>query len=77
GDWIARGLLQEANAFSKGSHRKRVKFLRFSSDTGKLLRRYFDEERRLHDPNGYILAAPSTSFNTFAVAAFSMPLKNT
>jgi hypothetical protein len=33
-----------------------VKFLRFSSDTGKLLRRYFDEERRLHDPNGYLLA---------------------
>ena len=51
GDWLARGLLQEANAFSKGSHGVRVKFLRFSSDTAKLLRRYFDEERVLHDPN--------------------------
>lgn len=51
GDWLTRGLLQEANAFSKGSHGVRVKFLRFSSDTAKLLRRYFDEERVLHDPH--------------------------
>jgi hypothetical protein len=56
GDWMARGLLQEANAFSKGSHGTRVKFLRFSNDTGKLLRRYFDEERRKLDPNGSCLA---------------------
>lgn len=50
GDWTARGMLQEANAFSKGSHGKRVKFLRFSSETSKLLRRYFDKERRDLDP---------------------------
>ncbi len=56
GDWMARGLLQEANAFSKGSHGTRVKFLRFSNDTGKLLRRYFDEERRALDPHRYGLA---------------------
>lgn len=56
GDWMARGVLQEANAFSKGSHGTRVKFLRFSNDTGKLLRRYFDEERRKLDPHGYRLA---------------------
>ncbi|GHP00430.1 hypothetical protein KSF_104770 [Reticulibacter mediterranei] len=56
GDWVARGILQEANAFSKGSHGTRIKFLRFSNDTGKLLRRYFDEERRGSDPNGYTLA---------------------
>lgn len=56
GDWMARGMLQEANAFSKGSHGTRIKFLRFSNDTSKLLRRYFDEERRQHDPNGYVLA---------------------
>ena len=50
GDWVARGMLQEANTFSKGSHGKRVKFLRFSSETAKLLRRYFDGERRVLDP---------------------------
>lgn len=41
---------------SKGSHGTRIKFLRFSNDTSKLLRRYFDEERCQHDPNGYVLA---------------------
>jgi integrase len=45
-DWVARGLLQETQAFSKGSHGRRVKFIRFSPSTAKLLRRYFDTERR-------------------------------
>jgi integrase len=45
-DWAARGLLQETQAFSKGSHGRRVKFIRFSPSTAKLLRRYFDTERR-------------------------------
>lgn len=53
GDWIARGGLQEAQAFSKGSHGRRVKFLRFSAITAKLLRRYFDTERRQIDPHNY------------------------
>lgn len=52
GDWNARGLLREANATSKGSNGKRVKFFRWHDDTAKLLRRYFDTERRKHDPNG-------------------------
>jgi integrase len=56
GDWAARDCLQEASAFSKGSHGRRVKFLRFSTDTAKLLRRYFDEQRRRFDPNGWTLA---------------------
>ncbi len=55
GDWAARGCLQEAQAFSKGSHGKRVKFLRFSSETAKLLRRYFDTERCRLDANRYRL----------------------
>jgi len=50
GDWVARGMTQEATAFSKGSHGRRVKFLRFSSETAKILRRYFDGERRSLDP---------------------------
>src|SRR5260370_21051131 len=56
GEWMARGMLQEVNAFSKGSHGARVKFLRFSNDTAKLLRRYFDEERRRYDPEERTLA---------------------
>ena len=49
GDWKVRGLRQEASAFSKGSHGRRIKFLRFSANTAKLLRRYFDGERRQDD----------------------------
>jgi len=55
GDWITRGMTQEASTFSKGSHGKRVKFLRFSYETAKLLRRYFDEERSVLDPHHYKL----------------------
>ena len=56
GDWVNRGLTREATAVSKGSHGRRVKFFRFSSETATLLRRYFDGERRVHDPNGWMLA---------------------
>lgn len=55
GDWSARGLTVEASAFSKGSRGRRVKFLRFSDNTAKLLRRYFNTERRKCDPNGHTL----------------------
>lgn len=55
GDWVARGILQETQAFSKGSHGKRVKFLRFSAATAKLLRRYCDTERRGLDLHHYAL----------------------
>ena len=48
-DWVTRGTRQEATAFNKGSHGRRTKFLRFSSDTAKLLRRYFDTDRRAVD----------------------------
>lgn len=56
GDWVARGLLQEARAINKGSNGRRTKFLRFSSGTAKLLRRYVDGERRRRDPQGHGLA---------------------
>jgi site-specific recombinase XerC len=55
GDWAARGLLQEAQAFSKGSHGRRVKFIRFSAPTAKLLRHFFDAERCQVDRNHYRL----------------------
>jgi integrase len=52
-DWVARGMLQEAQAFSKGSHGRRVKFIRFSAATAKLLRRCFDTDRRQLHPDRY------------------------
>lgn len=55
GDWEAKGLMREASAISKGSNGKRVKFLRWSDDTAKLLRRYFDTESRMLDPQGRTL----------------------
>ena len=75
GDWAARGLLQETQAFSKGSHGKRVKFLRFSAHTAKLLRRYFDTERcRLdssHDRlDDYLQAAREKHKDLYEVPLF-------
>lgn len=54
-DWVERGMQQEASAFSKGSKGRRIKFIRFSNDTAKLLQRYFNEERIKYDSNGYTL----------------------
>jgi len=45
GDWRKRGYHQEAAAFSKGSRGRRVKVLRFSSATAKMLREYVNIER--------------------------------
>lgn len=49
GDYRSRKSFQEASAFNKGSHGKRVKFLRFSKDTVKLLMRYINKERVMYD----------------------------
>lgn len=56
GDWVLRNALREADSFSKGSHGRRVKVLRFSDETAKLLRHYVNTERRKFDPHGYNLA---------------------
>ncbi len=56
GDWARRNLLQEATCFSKGSHGRRVKFLRFAATTAKLVRRYVDTDRRRLDARGYGVA---------------------
>ena len=45
GDWQAWGLRQTACARNKGSRQRRAKFVRFSPDTAKLLRRYADTAR--------------------------------
>jgi integrase len=53
GDWNSLGLRHSASAFSKGSHLRRVKYLHFSESTAKLLRRYFDHDRRQFDEHGW------------------------
>ncbi len=52
GDWLALGLQNTTRAFDKGSRGRRVKRLRFSHETAKLLRRYVDTERAARDPEG-------------------------
>ncbi|WP_332693557.1 tyrosine-type recombinase/integrase [Halalkalibacter lacteus] len=49
GDYRSRKSFQEASTFNKGSHGKRVKFLRFSKDTVKLLMRYINLDRKQYD----------------------------
>ena len=50
GDWRKRGSKQEATACSKGSHGRRVKVVRFSMETAKLLHCYVNEDRSRVDP---------------------------
>jgi site-specific recombinase XerD len=73
-DWVVRGTLQEVAAFSKGSHRRRVKFLRFSAATAKLLRRYFDTDRRRFDPHGWDLDQYLVRFGKRASELSTVPL---
>jgi len=49
GDWRALGSNQEARACSKGSRGRRVKRLRFSSTTAKMLRQYLNTDRAALD----------------------------
>lgn len=55
GDWRARGLNQEATAFSKGSRGRRVKAIRFSSETAKMLRQYANTDRARLDRKSHRL----------------------
>ena len=45
GDWRKRGGMQEAWAFSKGSHGRRVKVIRFGKDTNRMLHAYVNTQR--------------------------------
>ncbi|SHP98150.1 Tyrosine recombinase XerC [Mycobacteroides abscessus subsp. abscessus] len=51
GDYRSRKNLQEVITFNKGSHGKKVKFLRFSKETVKRLLNYINTERRQYDPS--------------------------
>lgn len=50
GDWRERGGNQEARACSKGSRGRRVKVIRFSDVTAKMLREYINTDRATRDP---------------------------
>jgi integrase len=50
GDWRARGGNQEARACSKGSRGRRVKVIRFSPETTRMLRQYINTDRAALDP---------------------------
>lgn len=54
-DWESRGLKNTAWARNKGSRKRRAKFVRFSEQTVKLLKRYFDTERKAVDPQHFTL----------------------
>jgi integrase len=49
GDWRGRGASREALASSKGSYGRRVKSIRFSSETAKMLLQYLNTERAALD----------------------------
>ncbi|KZR59359.1 tyrosine-type recombinase/integrase [Pseudobacillus badius] len=51
GDYRSRKSHQEVITFSKGSHGRKVKFLRFSKDTVKSLFHYIHSERKKYDPD--------------------------
>jgi integrase len=53
GDYRLRKDFQEVGTFNKGSHGRRVKFLRFSKDTVKRLMHYINTERKQYDPDHY------------------------
>ncbi len=50
GDWRKQGCNQNVAACSKGSRERRVKFLRFSAETTRMLRQYMNTDRRHLDP---------------------------
>jgi integrase len=50
GDWRRCGCKLEAKAFSKGSRGRRVKTIRFSTDTAKMLHQYTNTDRAQLDP---------------------------
>ncbi|PHG67306.1 tyrosine-type recombinase/integrase [Bacillus toyonensis] len=52
GDYRSRKSFEEVSTFNKGSHGRRVKFLRFSKNTTKLLFQYINQERKKIDHLG-------------------------
>jgi len=57
GDWRKRGGKQEAWALSKGSHGRRVKVIRWSAETSRMLLAYVNTERLAIDRQSRRLGA--------------------
>jgi integrase len=74
GDWGAKGFSDTSTAFSKGSNGRRVKFLRWSSSTTKLLRKYFDSDRLVADRCGKRLSDYMRSYRSNPDFLYSVPL---
>lgn len=74
GDWGAKGFSDSSTAFNKGSNGRRVKFVRWSSSTTKLLRKYFDSERLLADPSGQRLSDYMRNYRLNPKVMYSVPL---
>lgn len=74
GDWHARGMENSATAFSKGSGKRRVKMVRWSSGTSKLLRQYFDTARVQYDRQKLTLAASLALNRGNTQALYEVPL---
>jgi site-specific recombinase XerD len=72
GDWHARGLRCEATTFNKGSATRRVKTIRFSESSSKLLRKYFNGDRRRIDNGHWSIAEYLKNAETKDL--FSVPL---
>lgn len=74
GDWGAKGFADTSTAFNKGSNGRRVKFIRWSQSTTKLLRKYFDGERLLVDPHKQRLRGYMQRYRQNADLMYSIPL---
>jgi site-specific recombinase XerD len=64
GGWQMLGGMTQARVINKGSRGRPVKTLVFRKDTAKRLQRYFDGERRAHDPRGWGLQEHVSAFRS-------------
>jgi len=64
GGWQTLGGITQVRVINKGSRGRPVKTLVFRKDTAKRLQRYFDGERRLHDPRGWGLQEYVSAFRS-------------
>jgi integrase len=74
GDWNRRGLKDTAWARNKGSRKRRAKYVRFSEQTVKLLKKYFDTERKEIDEQHYTLDDYLHLANLRAIDPDTIPL---
>lgn len=74
GGWQALGRMTQARVINKGSRGRPVKTLVFRKDTAKRLQRYFDGERRTHDPRGWGLQEYISACQSKQVDLWNVPI---